>query len=78
MLQVPPTSLRAIVGIPELYSLPREVQAKRLEHLTHAALHSILGSHKRLSGIRVLKTAGSLAALDIAPAVWSPRYVQVR
>lgn len=77
-LRVPPRELRAILGQPEIYSLPVEAQKERLEYLTHTALHLILGSKKRFPSIQILKKAGSPAVLDIAPAVWDARHFQVR
>lgn len=76
-LQVPPSNLRAIIGIPHIYSLPSAAQKTRLERLTHTALHLILGSKKRIAGMRTLNHAGSTPVLEIAPAVWSSQYFQV-
>lgn len=76
-LKVPPGELRRIFGVPDIYSLAVELQAKRLEHLTHTALLSVFGSRKRFPGIRFLEKPGSLTAIHVAPAVWIPRFFQV-
>lgn len=64
--------------MPEISSLPLLLQERRLEHLTHTALHLIMGSRRRFAGIEFLKKSVSPTALEVAPAVWSARYFQVR
>lgn len=77
-LKVPPDELRKILGVPQIYGLALELQGKRLEHLTHTALHSVLGSRKRFSGIQFLEKPESPTVLDISPGVWNSRYFQAR
>lgn len=59
----------------EFFSIPTHLQKKRLEHLIHAALSSVLGLRKKFAGIRI-KSSQSLSLLDIAPTIFHSMYFQ--
>lgn len=81
-LNVPPYELKRITGGPsqlcKFHDLPPDLQAEKLNHLTHNALNLIVGLKKKPPGVRLLKSSKLPALLDLAPAVWNSVHFQVR
>jgi hypothetical protein len=46
--------------------------------LVSAALYRLIGVKKAMQGVRTTKNITSVPLIDIAPAVWNLRYLQVR
>lgn len=46
--------------------------------LVSVALYRLIGVKKAMQGVRTTKNITSVPLIDIAPAVWNLRYLQVR